>query len=184
MQDKPKMDINLEDGGVSAEIIYTGNIVISTKEEYARLKQKAVCFDKEKKDWEVKEGDYKLEIQRLKNQLQTQEQNHERALRNLRVQANQRMSEQEKQAQRANLLLERQGKGRPSLLTDDHKNFIEKCFIYAKTAILVNALGKYIPLDTATDYQTYLTYEMGYTGGYEPVRAFVAEMKQKYPRKF
>lgn len=187
MQDKtpnkPIMDIKQYEGGERFSINYDGEIQIITLNYYNKLKreaQRAVEFENElelskfkylteisKLKAEIENG--KVEQQRLRNQLKEQERKFEERVAVIKSNNNRMLSDKDKQLQRVESLLNRQGKGRPGVLTDEHKRAIERNFNSLKVAGMGGE-------KTIKELEAALVTKMSYTGGYEVVRAYVSEL--------
>lgn len=191
MQDKihkkPSLDIKRYSDGERYSINYDGEIQIITLNHYNKLVNKANEVSKLKGEIERLKYKYNFDIksleskvenglveqQRLRNQLKEQERKFEERIAVLKSNNHRVLSDKDKQLQRAEALLNRQGKGRPGVLANNHKYLIERNLNKLKVA------GRGGDL-TIKDVEAYLVKEMGYTGGYEPVRAYVSELLKGY----
>lgn len=180
---KPTMDIKQYEGGERFSINYDGEIQIITLNYYNKLKreaQRAIEFENElelsklkyltkisKLEAEIENG--KVEQQRLRNRLEEQERKFEKRVAVIKSNNNRMLSDKDKQLKRIEGLLNRQGKGRPVVLTNNHKRLIEHNLRNLKVAGRKGGI-------TIKDIEAHLVQHMGYTGGYEPVRAYVSEL--------
>lgn len=179
IQNKPSMDIIKHKSGERLSIDYSGTIQIITTDLWNRLTNQASKYKETKQELErLKEQhkneieslkqDYELENQRLRNQLAEQGRKAQEQLSTLKAQANRKLSEQERQMQRVQALMNRQGKGRPSALTERQK---------ATIRYLVPQLKQFGGAVTIKDLEAHLVQNHGYTGGYEAIRAYVASLR-------
>lgn len=177
---KPIMDIKKYKSGERLSIDYSGTIQIITTDLWNRLINKSNKYEEVKQELEqLKEQhkneieslkrNYELENQRLRNQLAEQERKAQERLDTLKAQANRKLSEQERQMQRVQALMNRQGKGRPTALTEEQKAIIQR---------LLPQLKQFGGTHTIKDLETHLVQSYGYTGGYEAIRAYVADLKK------
>lgn len=182
IQNTPKMDIKQHSLGEAVSIDYDGKIQIITQRMYKKL----LGSVKRAKELEVKlldkEESHKAEIEQLKkehseevlnlkrvnNQLATNLDNLRSRYDELSNSLKKRTTEEERQVQRVQALANRQGQGRPKRLTESHKQWI-----YTNIGRLKEYGGKW----TIKDFEKYLVMEMGYNGGYEPIRAFISALR-------
>lgn len=169
IHDKPKMDIKTNDGGVSFELDYSGKIVIITKDEHSRLVARAKEFDKVLDEMCKDVNEMMLQHQREVNRLEQEKRQLEEQLKQAKAKTMRGQTEAERQRNRAEALLNRQGQGRPVLLTAKHKAYIEANKEYLKIFG-----GKM----TAKDMEGELVHRQGYAGGYEPVAKYIRELKR------
>lgn len=185
MQDKtpkrPSLDIKRYSDGERYSINYDGEIQIITLNHYNKLVNKAnevgklkseIQRLKYKYDFDIKALESKVESglveqQRLRNQLKEQERKFEKQIVELKADNNRKLSDKEQELQRAKVFLNRQGKGRPVKLTEQHKATIR-----ANLNKLQVAGGTL----SIRSLEAWLVNNQGYTGGYEPVRTYVSEL--------
>lgn len=178
---KPIMDIKRYMNGERLTIDYSGTIQIITTDLWTRVTNQASKYketkqeldqlkEQHKNEIESLKRNYELENQRLRNQLAEQERKAQERLDTLKAQANRKLSEQERQMQRVQALMNRQGKGRPTALTEEQKTAIQR---------LLPQLKQFGGTHTIKDLEAYLVENHGYTGGYEAIRAYVAELRKR-----
>lgn len=173
-----KMDIKRYSEGERLEINYSGGIQIITTEKWRKTIRQANKAKEYKDELEqVKEQhknelkqlkeQYEFELARLRNQLTEELNKARKAYENLRQQANRKLSEAEQQVLKAQHFLDNQGKGRPSKLSEQHKAIIQSNMHYLENGETIQGLYRF------------LVKEAGYTGQYEAVRAYVAELRKR-----
>lgn len=168
-QDKPKMDIKRYNEGSFLEIDYTGKIILVTKDEFSRLKNKVSRLVKEKREWQKREADYVTEVNRLKNQLKAQADKHKKELAELKGRYNSRLTDAQRQQARADAFTNRQGKGRPPALTPKQQEEVKRN---------LRQLKKFGGTKYITDLEDYLVHNHDYAGGYESLRSYVSELEE------
>lgn len=174
IQNTGKMDIKWHSKGERASLKYSGEIQIITTElwnKFARQASKAEELEAKLEQLKERHKDelrqlqerYEFEIAKLRNQLAEERRKAKRASESLK-QRERRIPEA---VQIKSLFEQNMGKGRPSKLTEQHKDFLRQNLAFIIAGIT-----------TVKDLYRHLVQEMGYTGEYEPVRAFVADLKK------
>lgn len=185
-QNKPIMYIKRYEGGERFSLNYDGEIQIITLNYYNKLKreaQRAVDFENElelsklrylteisKLKTEIERG--QVEQQRLRNQLKEQEAKFKQEIAFIQSSREREVSDKDRELRKAKALLNRQGKGRPVKLTEQHKSLIRRNLNKLQVAGNGGAIS-------IRDLEAWLVNNQGYTGGYEPVRAYVSELLGK-----
>ncbi len=172
------MQANWREKGEVLNLNYAGDIVILTRDKYKRLTDELARLKNELDVSERKTSELELELAKSQNSVKDLKAKSERASKSLNE-----LPDVADAYSISALFGSFAGQGRPSVLTDEHKELIES-FYQQGRPVIPDDNGKTVVLETAKDWEKLLVYKMGYKGSYEPVRAFVAEMKQKYPRKF
>lgn len=180
IQNRGKLDVKMENNGEVLSLNYSGEIQIITKEALTQLRNRArKVSDLEeelerlksahKKELDSLKENHQLELSRAQNELDVLGKRWQAKYNNLASDANSKLSAQQRKLQEAERFLNQKGQGRPQILTDQHKQFIE------------NNLGhlKYFGgTRTIKDLEKELVYNHGYSGGYEAVRAFVSQLRR------
>lgn len=178
----PKMDIKQHSNGEGLSIDYDGKIQIITQNKYRQLVDSAKKAKELQKKMTEKENEKNKEIEKLKedfnseksllqkeiNELKSRNENLKNYIDDL-LADNANLSAEKQRSRKIQALANRQGKGRPQLLTQEHKQWI-----YNNLHELKMFGGNL----TIKDMEQYLVIHKGYYGGYEPIRAFVSQFKK------
>lgn len=177
----PSLDIKQYKGDEMFRLEYSSGIQVMTVNKYRKLVtagKKATDLKIEletlkethKKELERLKESHELEVASLKNQLAEAKAKADNEIERIKNIASRKLTESQKQEQKVKALLEQQGKGRPSKLTQEHKTWIQKAHTQLRQQ------GKKF---TIKDFYKELVVNQGYTGNYEGVRAYISESVKK-----
>lgn len=151
---KPKMDIFRSKEDDSIKLSYSGDIIIDTLENQKKLRSKLVNLEKIVNSQKEKLEKLENELKQAKMELKKEKENTEKANRKF-----------ERLRERWRAFEERQGKGRPTVLTE---KFMQYLNLYCLD-----------PKVTAMDAFRMLK-KYGYEGEYETVRKYVKCFKEHH----
>lgn len=177
----PSLDIKRYKGDEMLTLEYSSGIQVMTVNKYRKL----VTAGKRSTDLKIEldtlkethknelarlKESHELEVASLKNQLAEAKAKADNEVERIKNIASRKLTESQKQEQKVKALLEQQGKGRPSKLTQEHKTWIQQAYTQMtqqnKKIIIKN-------------FYKHLVVNLGYTGNYEGVRAYISESVKK-----
>lgn len=177
----PSLDIKRYKGDEMLTLEYSSGIQVMTVNKYRKL----VTAGKRATDLKIEldtlkethknelarlKDSHELEVASLKNQLVEAKAKADNEVERIKNIASRKLTESQKQEQKVKSLLEQQGKGRPSKLTQEHKTWIQQAY---------NQLTQQEKKFTIKDFYKELVVRQGYTGNYEGVRAYISESVKK-----
>ncbi|UQF15373.1 hypothetical protein M2922_13425 (plasmid) [Enterococcus faecalis] len=176
----PSLDIKRYKGDEMMTLEYSSGIQIMTVNKYRKLvtagkratelkNELDTLKEAHKKELACLKESHELEVASLKNQLAEAKAKADKEVERIKNIASRKLTESQKQEQKVKALLEQQGKGRPSKLTQEHKIWIQQA--YAQ----MTQQGQRRPIK---DFYKQLVVNHGYTGNYEGVRAYISESRK------
>ena len=166
----PSLDIKQYKGDEMFRLEYSSGIQVMTVNKYRKLVTAGKKATDLKIELETLKETHELEVASLKNQLAEAKAKADNEIERIKNIASRKLTESQKQEQKVKVLLEQQGKGRPSKLTQEHKTWIQKAHTQLRQQ------GKKF---TIKDFYKELVVNQGYTGNYEGVRAYISESVKK-----
>lgn len=177
----PSLDIKRYKGDEMMTLEYSSGIQIMTVNKYRKLVTTGkratelkveldTLKETHKKELVRLKESHELEIASLKNQLAEAKLKADNEVERIKNLATRKLTESQKQEQKVKALLEQQGKGRPSKLTQEHKTWIQQAHTQLRQQ------GKKF---TIKDFYKQLVVNHGYTGNYEGVRAYISGSQKK-----
>lgn len=176
----PSLDIKRYKGDEMMTLEYSSGIQIMTVNKYRKLVtagKRAAGLKNEldtlkevhKKELACLRESHELEIASLKNQLAEAKLKADSEVERIKNLATQKLTESQKRERKVKALLEQQGKGRPTKLTQEHKAWIQQ----AHAQMTQQGQKRSIK-----DFYKQLVFKHGYTGNYEGVRAYISESQK------
>jgi len=177
----PSLDIKRYKGDEMLTLEYSSGIQIMTANKYRKLvtaSKKATGLKIEldalkethKNELARLKESHELEVASLKNQLAEAKAKANNEVERIKNIASRKLTESQKQEQKVKALLEQQGKGRPSKLSQEHKAWIQQAYTQTR-----QNKQKF----TIMDFYRHLVFNQGYTGNYEGVRAYISGSMKK-----
>jgi len=173
----PSLDIKRYKGDEMMTLEYSSGIQIMTVNKYRKLVTAGKRATELKTELDTLKETHKnelarlkesheLEVASLKNQLAEAKAKADSEVERIKNLATRKLTESQKQERKVKALLEQQGKGRPSKLTQEHKTWIQQAHAQ------MTQQGQKRPIK---DFYKQLVVNQGYTGNYEGVRAYISE---------
>lgn len=176
----PSLDIKRDKGDEMLTLEYSSGIQVMTVNKYRKLVTASkratdlkfelnMLKETHKNELARLKESHELEVASLKNQLSEAKAKADKEVERIKNIASRKSTESQKQEQKVKALLEQQGKGRPSKLTQEHKIWIQQ----AHAQMTQQGQKRSIK-----DFYKQLVVNHGYTGNYEGVRAYISESQK------
>lgn len=177
----PSLDIKRYKGDEMFTLEYSSGIQVMTLNKYRKLvtagkratelkNELDTLKEAHKKELARLKESHDLEVASLKNQLAEAKLKTDSEVERIKNLATRKLTESQKQERKVKALLEQQGKGRPSKLTQEHKTWIQQAYTQ------MTQQDKKIVIK---DFYKHLVVNQGYTGNYEGVRAYISDSMKK-----
>lgn len=177
----PSLDIKRYKNDKMMRLEYSSGIQIMTVNKYQKLvtagkratelkNELDTLKETHKKELGRLKESHELEVASLKNQLAEAKLKTDSEVERIKNLATRKLTESQKQEQKVKALLEQQGKGRPSKLTQEHKTWIQQAYAQMTQQGQKRSIK---------DFYKQLVVNHGYTGNYEGVRAYISESQKK-----